>query len=110
MFRESGLKVATQNYEYQSSGNVYAGQNVYSVIHAPRGDGTEAMVLIASWKTVDGELNLHGVALALTLARYFKRLYPKKCRWIFNFYVTNPFCLNRLVFVVKRHYIPHHTG
>ncbi|EFQ97336.1 GPI transamidase component GAA1 [Nannizzia gypsea CBS 118893] len=73
VFRESGLKVATQNYEYQSSGNVYTGQNVYSVIHAPRGDGTEAMVLIAAWKTVDGELNLHGVALALTLARYFKR-------------------------------------
>ncbi|GBF65815.1 GPI transamidase component [Trichophyton mentagrophytes] len=73
VFRESGLKVATQNYEYHSSGNVYTGQNVYSVIHAPRGDGTEAMVLIAAWKTVDGELNLHGVALALTLARYFKR-------------------------------------
>ncbi|KAF3490575.1 rhomboid protein 2 [Arthroderma uncinatum] len=68
VFRESGLKVATQNYEYQSAGNTYAGQNVYSVIHAPRGDGTEAIVLIAAWKTVDGELNLHGVALALTLA------------------------------------------
>lgn len=109
MFRESGLKVATQNYEYQSSGNVYTGQNVYSVIHAPRGDGTEAMVLIAAWKTVGGELNLHGVALALTLARYFKRLYPKTSIDL-QFYVTNPFCLNRLVFVVKRHYIPHHTG
>ncbi|EEQ30404.1 Glycosyl phosphatidyl inositol protein transamidase complex subunit [Microsporum canis] len=73
VFRESGLKVATQNYEYQSSGNIHTGQNVYSVIHAPRGDGTEAIVLVAAWKTVDGELNLHGVALALTLARYFKR-------------------------------------
>lgn len=72
VFRESGLKVATQNYEYQSSGNIHTGQNVYSVIHAPRGDGTEAIVLVAAWKTVDGELNLHGVALALTLARYFK--------------------------------------
>ncbi|PGH26618.1 hypothetical protein AJ80_01747 [Polytolypa hystricis UAMH7299] len=73
IFRESGLKVATQDYEYKSAGNVYAGQNVYSVIQAPRGDGTEAIVLAAAWKTIDGELNLHGVALALTLARYFKR-------------------------------------
>ncbi|ODH47592.1 rhomboid protein 2 [Paracoccidioides brasiliensis] len=73
IFRESGLKVATQNYEYRSAGYTHAGQNVYGVIHAPRGDGTEAIVLVTSWKTVDGELNLNGVTLALTLARYFKR-------------------------------------
>ncbi|KAL2009779.1 hypothetical protein VTN00DRAFT_5586 [Thermoascus crustaceus] len=73
IFRASGLKVATQNYEYNSAGIVHKGQNVYSIIHAPRGDATEAIVLIAAWKTVDGELNLNGVALALTLARYFKR-------------------------------------
>ncbi|OAX83142.1 hypothetical protein ACJ72_02502 [Emergomyces africanus] len=73
IFRESGLKVATQNYEYQSAGNRHVGQNVYGVIHAPRGDGTEAIVLVAAWKTVDGEPNLNGVTLALTLARYFKR-------------------------------------
>ncbi|PGH32698.1 rhomboid protein 2 [[Emmonsia] crescens] len=73
IFRESGLKVATQDYEYRSAGNIHAGQNVYGVIHAPRGDGTEAIVLVASWKTIDGEPNLNGVTLALTLARYFKR-------------------------------------
>lgn len=72
IFRASGLKVATQNYEYNSAGIVHKGQNVYSIIHAPRGDATEAIVLVAAWKTVDGELNLNGVALALTLARYFK--------------------------------------
>ncbi|KAL2373005.1 hypothetical protein RJ035_001828 [Blastomyces gilchristii] len=73
IFRESGLKVATQDYEYRSAGNRHSGQNVYGVIHAPRGDGTEAIVLVASWKTIDGEPNLNGVTLALTLARYFKR-------------------------------------
>ncbi|PGG95714.1 glycosylphosphatidylinositol transamidase [Blastomyces parvus] len=73
IFRESGLKVATQDYEYKSAGNTHSGQNVYGVIHAPRGDGTEAIVLVASWKTIDGEPNLNGVTLALTLARYFKR-------------------------------------
>ncbi|QSS51106.1 rhomboid protein [Histoplasma capsulatum var. duboisii H88] len=73
IFRESGLKIATQDYEYRSAGNTHRGQNVYGVIHAPRGDGTEAIVLVAAWKTIDGEPNLNGVTLALTLARYFKR-------------------------------------
>ncbi|PGH10216.1 rhomboid protein 2 [Helicocarpus griseus UAMH5409] len=73
IFRESGLKVATQDYEYHSAGNTHTGQNVYGVIHAPRGDGTEAIVLVATWKTIEDELNLNGVTLALTLARYFKR-------------------------------------
>lgn len=74
IFRAAGLKVATQNYEYVSAGNMHKGQNVYSIIHAPRGDATEAIVLVAAWRTIEGELNLNGVTLALTLARYFKSL------------------------------------
>lgn len=58
MLREAGLKVATQKYEYTSSGITHEGQNVYAIIHAPRGDATEAIVLVAAWKTADGELNL----------------------------------------------------
>ena len=73
ILRAAGLKVATQNYEYTSSGITHQGQNAYAIIHAPRGDATEAIVLVAAWKTADGELNLNGVTLALTLARYFKR-------------------------------------
>ncbi|CRG87792.1 GPI transamidase component gaa1 [Talaromyces islandicus] len=73
IFRAAGLKVATQNYEYESAGVLHKGQNVYSIIHAPRGDATEAIVLVAAWRTIAGELNLNGVTLALTLARYFKR-------------------------------------
>ncbi|KAG2024321.1 hypothetical protein GB937_003974 [Aspergillus fischeri] len=73
MLRAAGLKVATQKYEYTSSGITHEGQNVYAIIHAPRGDATEAIVLVAAWNTADGELNLNGVSLALTLARYFKR-------------------------------------
>lgn len=67
------MKVETQNYEYTSAGITHQGQNTYGIIHAPRGDATEAIVLVASWKTVNDELNLNGVTLALTLARYFKR-------------------------------------
>lgn len=68
-----GLKAATQKYQYEAAGNVHSGENAYAVLHAPRGDATEAIVLVAAWTNMDGELNQNGVALALTLARYFKR-------------------------------------
>ncbi|KAI9822894.1 MAG: Glycosyl phosphatidyl inositol protein transamidase complex subunit [Thelocarpon impressellum] len=73
IFRSAGLKVARQKYQYTSSGKTLSGENVYSILYAPRGDATEAIVLVAAWRNMDGELNQSGVALLLTLARYFKR-------------------------------------
>ncbi|KAG0160906.1 hypothetical protein PDIDSM_8438 [Penicillium digitatum] len=73
ILRAAGLKVATQKYEYISAGIAHRGENTYAIIHAPRGDATEAIVLVAPWLTADDKLNLNGVTLALTLARYFKR-------------------------------------
>ncbi|CAG7916237.1 unnamed protein product [Penicillium olsonii] len=73
IFEEAGLKFARQKYEYNSAGNTHEGENSYAIIHAPRGDATEAIVLVAPWLTADDKLNLNGVTLALTLARYFKR-------------------------------------
>jgi glycosylphosphatidylinositol transamidase len=52
---------------------VYSAQNLYAILQAPRGDATEALVLVAAWRTIDDELNRNGVALALSLARYFRR-------------------------------------
>ena len=72
IFEEAGLKFARQKYEYNSAGNTHEGENSYAIIHAPRGDATEAIVLVAPWLTADDKLNLNGVTLALTLARYFK--------------------------------------
>lgn len=82
----AGLKVATQKYEYTSAGITHQGENLYGIIHAPRGDATEAIVLVAAWKTADDELNLKGVTLALTLARYFKRwsLWSKDIIFLFT--------------------------
>lgn len=68
-----GLKVGRQNYTYHSAGEVYTGQNIYGILQAPRGDATEAIVLVAAWDTVEGHFNRNGVALALALVRYFKR-------------------------------------
>ncbi len=73
-----GLKVGRQNYTYHSAGHEYSGQNLYAILQAPRGDATEAIVLVAAWKNVEEQLNRNGVSLALTLARYFKRAYPLK--------------------------------
>ena len=73
ILRSSGLKVATQKYEYVVGDDVHQGENVYGIIHAPRGDATEAIVLVTAWKNMEEQLNQNGVALALTLARYFKR-------------------------------------
>jgi GPI-anchor transamidase subunit GAA1 len=69
-----GLKVGRQNYTYHSAGNTFAGQNLYGILQAPRGDATEAIVLVAAWKNLEGMLNKQGVALALTLARYFRSM------------------------------------
>ncbi|CEP63269.1 GPI-anchor transamidase subunit GAA1 LALA0_S07e06282g [Lachancea lanzarotensis] len=46
---------------------------LYGVWNAPRGDGTEAMVLAAPWFNGDGEFNIGGVALATALTRFFSR-------------------------------------
>ncbi|KAF3908580.1 hypothetical protein ABW21_db0208822 [Orbilia brochopaga] len=73
IFRSAGLKVGQQRYSYKAAGGEYTGENVYAVLHAPRGDATEAIVLCAPWKNIDHILNEGGVALTLALSRYFKR-------------------------------------
>ena len=73
LFRNAGLKTASQKYRYTSSGHVYEGENVYAILHAPRGDGTEAVVLTAAIRNIEDGLNLNGVTLLISLARYFKR-------------------------------------
>lgn len=77
---------------------------MYAILHAPRGDATEAIVLVAGWLNVDGELNQSGVAIVLTLARYFKSE--------IDAVVINESLLTvrlyRMVAVVKGYHFPHH--
>jgi GPI-anchor transamidase subunit GAA1 len=85
IFKSVGLKVGRQNYTYSSAGETYAGENLYAILQAPRGDATEAVVLVAAWRNIKDELNENGVALALTLSRYFKRMFLSVVRisgWI----------------------------
>jgi len=70
----SGLKAGVQNYSYEIAGQKRTGKNVYAVLQGPRADATEAMVLIGAWRNMDNEVNYSGVALVLSIARYFKRM------------------------------------
>ena len=73
LLASNDLKVARQKYQYDINGKNITGENVYAMIEGPRADATEAIVLVASCTNMDGLLNQSGVALVLTLARYFKR-------------------------------------
>lgn len=73
ILNEIGLKTAQQRYSYNTVGDQIAGINVYGLLQGPRADATEAMVLIAAWRNFEDQINYSGIALALTLARYFKR-------------------------------------
>jgi glycosylphosphatidylinositol transamidase len=73
LFRNAGLKTARQRYSYTTPSVTHEGENVYAVLHAPRGDGTEAIVLLAPLRNIDGVSNVNGVPLLISLSRYFKR-------------------------------------
>ncbi|EXJ60140.1 hypothetical protein A1O7_04292 [Cladophialophora yegresii CBS 114405] len=73
LFRNAGLKTARQRYSYTTPSGTFEGENVYAVLHAPRGDGTEAIVLLAPLRNIDGVSNVNGVPLLISLSRYFKR-------------------------------------
>lgn len=47
---------------------------MYSLMHAPRGDNTEAMVLVVPYYTSNGQENQGGLAIAPALAHYFARM------------------------------------
>lgn len=98
-----GIKVGRQNYTYVSAGEKYAGENIYGILQAPRGDATEAIVLVAAWNSVKDQFNGNGVALALTLARYFKRMLHVPINLpsvVAGFWVNKMY---RMVAVVKGH-------
>ncbi len=73
LFRAAHLKVATQKYTYHVAGTNISEENTYAVLQGPRADATEALVLIAAWRNMDGDINYSGLALVLAFARYFKR-------------------------------------
>lgn len=72
-FEDIGLKTSIQDWEMQHGSEKRNGSNIYGILHAPRGENTEAMVLVAPWLNQDGEYNDGGVALVVALARYLSK-------------------------------------
>lgn len=64
--KEFGIKTATFHDQEH-------GDTLYGVLHAPRGDGTEAMLITVPWTNSDGENNVSGVSLGVALTRFFSR-------------------------------------
>lgn len=73
VFRNAGMKSALQSYNVSLGTRKFSGTNVYGLLEAPRGDATEALVLNAAWRNIDGTVNEGGVTQILALARYFRR-------------------------------------
>ncbi|CAN6630107.1 GPI transamidase component Gaa1p [Trichomonascus vanleenenianus] len=72
-FDDVGLKTARHHWQVEHNGEIFNGTNIYGVLHAPRGDNTEAMVLVAPWTNAAGEFNDGGVTLVAALTRYLKK-------------------------------------
>ncbi|KAK3844673.1 MAG: Gaa1-like protein [Linnemannia gamsii] len=72
-FAAIGLKSATQNYTLNTSTESLHGVNTYAVFYAPRSDGTEALVLSASWLSKDKTFNVNAISMLLALGKTFKR-------------------------------------
>ncbi|KAK6202262.1 Gaa1-like protein [Scheffersomyces amazonensis] len=70
---------------------------LYAIMHAPRGDDTEAMVLAIPWETSDNEYNEGGMALAIALSRYFSKMSIWSKNIIIVFVENNQFPLRSWV-------------
>ncbi|KAK9468277.1 Gaa1-like protein [Lipomyces arxii] len=68
-----GYKSSTHEWSASHYDDVKSGINTYGVLHAPRGDTTESMIICAPWINGDGVMNEGGVAISIALARYMAR-------------------------------------
>lgn len=80
--QEFGTKTAIYHDEQH-------GDTLYGILHAPRGDGTEAMLLTVPWSNTDGMLNVGAASLAVALGRFFSR-WPVWSKNIIIVFSENP--------------------
>lgn len=103
MLHRLQLKTGQQNYSLSEKlfGIGVNGTNVYGILRAPRGDATEAIVLSTSWRTIEGEIDIGGVSLLMSLAGYFKRNTSARRTSLIDI---------RLVTLVQRYHFPLSCG
>jgi glycosylphosphatidylinositol transamidase len=66
-----GLDVSTQHFEYRNE-FVRKGINVQGIYRAPRGEGTEALVLLVP-RTVNNQTNYGGIQMLFSFAKFVQR-------------------------------------
>lgn len=76
-FRQLGLDVYRHNFSLHyplGSKPTHHGENVFAILRAPRGAGTEAVVLSSPYRMEDSlhGSTLPGIALMVALAKYFR--------------------------------------
>ncbi|KAI9103072.1 Gaa1-like protein [Phlyctochytrium arcticum] len=71
--REYGLDAFLQQFTLQTDDGEARGVNAYGYFRAPRGDGTEAIVISAPWLCGDGGFNAEGVAYVMAFAKFVTR-------------------------------------
>ncbi|CAB4255702.1 similar to Saccharomyces cerevisiae YLR088W GAA1 Subunit of the GPI (glycosylphosphatidylinositol):protein transamidase complex [Maudiozyma barnettii] len=75
--KERNLEVESWLQDFGIKTSIYHNEEhqdtLYGILHTPRGDGTEAIVLSIPWYNGDDEFNVGGAALGIGLLRYFSR-------------------------------------
>ncbi|KAJ1919992.1 Glycosyl phosphatidyl inositol protein transamidase complex subunit [Mycoemilia scoparia] len=72
LFSGYGLTTETQTFRYKKlpNGEFYQGTNLHGIVHAPRSDHVESIVLCASLKTGNNESNYNAIKLLSSFAYY----------------------------------------
>ncbi|EPY53415.1 GPI-anchor transamidase complex subunit Gaa1 [Schizosaccharomyces cryophilus OY26] len=72
IFTTMGMAVQRQKYTTRIYEEYHQGSNFYTVFRSPRGDATESLLLCVPWKDYEGYYNEAGLALAISLMKYFQ--------------------------------------
>ncbi|KAJ3258769.1 hypothetical protein HK103_003363 [Boothiomyces macroporosus] len=72
-FELLGLDTTLQSFRLNREGEIIKGKNVHGILRAPRGEGTEAIVLSAPQYTYNGEINRNGIQLLFSFALFCKK-------------------------------------
>ncbi|KAL3897024.1 MAG: hypothetical protein SGCHY_003699, partial [Lobulomycetales sp.] len=91
-FSELGLDSETFPFSYAKLGTAprLNGTSTYAIMRSPRSDGTEAILLTAPFSCMNGEANLHGTSVLLSMAAFIKQFnhWSKDVIFLFSDHTT----------------------
>ncbi|TPX41861.1 hypothetical protein SeLEV6574_g05884 [Synchytrium endobioticum] len=71
--KKLGLDAGHQTFTFDAWSQTISGVNAYAVFRAPRGDGTESIVISAPWTRSDGSVNLNAISYMLSFASFVRQ-------------------------------------